>query len=152
MRRVHDRHMVLLQIRGVDDGQRQLTVHVVHVDDVRLELLEQRLELTLRFEGVDERGRLLRLLECGDLAHVVLLRDEVLAPVARLIVRMSHGEERDLVAERLQTFGEREEIRFGAALAVEVLVDEQDPHRFSSPRYMARVWSTTLSQLYSPVM
>ena len=41
---VHHWHTMLLQVRRIQNRQCQLTVHVVHVDHIRLELLQQRLK------------------------------------------------------------------------------------------------------------
>ena len=54
VRRVYHRYMVLLQIRSIQNRQRELTMHIIHMDDVGLELLQQCLELTLRLERVNQ--------------------------------------------------------------------------------------------------
>ena len=141
VRRVYHRYMVLLQIRSIQNRQRELTMHIIHMDDVGLKLLQQCLELTLRLERVNQRGGFLHLLECGDLPHIILFRDKILAPTTWFVIGMLHGEERHLMAKRLQAFGQGKEICFGAALAVEVLVDQQNAHHSPtfSPLYKARV-------------
>lgn len=67
MRRIHHRHMMFLQIRCIKNRQRKLAVHIVHVDNIGLELLKQCLELTFRLKRVDQRGGFLNLLERGNI-------------------------------------------------------------------------------------
>ena len=95
---VHHWHTMLLQVRRIQNRQCQLTVHVVHVDHIRLELLQQRLKLALGFQRIDQRCRFLCLLECGNFTDVVFFRYEILAPIAWLVVRVLHGEEGNFVA------------------------------------------------------
>lgn len=115
VRRVYHRHMMLLQVRGIQNRQRKLAMHIIHMDDVGLELLQQCLELTLRLERVDQRGGFLHLLECGDLPHIILFGNEKLAPTTWFVIGMLHGEERHLMAKLLQAFSQGKEICFGAA-------------------------------------
>ena len=141
VRRIYHRYMVLLQIRSIQNRQRELAMHIIHMDDVGLELLQQCLELTLCLERVDQRGGFLHLLECRDLPYIILFGNEVLVPIALLVIGVLHGEERHLVSKRLQAFGQGKEICFSTALAVEVFVDQQNAHHSPpfSPLYKARV-------------
>ena len=50
MRRIYHRHMALLQIRSIQNRQRKLAMHIIHMDDVRFELLQQCFKLTLRLK------------------------------------------------------------------------------------------------------
>lgn len=68
---VHHWHTMLLQVRRIQNRRCQLTVHVVHVDHIRLELLQQRLKLALGFQRMNQRCRFLCLLECGNFTDVV---------------------------------------------------------------------------------
>ena len=100
MRRIRHRHMMFLQIRCIKNRERQLAMHIVHVDDVRLELLQQRLELALRLKRVDQRGSFLNLLESGNIPHIILFGNEVFTPIGRFVIRVLHGKERDIVTKR----------------------------------------------------
>ena len=75
-------------------------MHVVHVDHIWLEFLQQRLELASRFKRVNQRGSFLNLLESGNIPHIILFGNEVSTPIARFVIRMLHGKERDIVTKR----------------------------------------------------
>ena len=92
------------------------------MDNIGLELLKQCLELTFRLKRVDQRGGFLHLLERGNVPHIVLFRNEVFAPVAWLVIRVLHGEERHLMAERLQALRQGEEVGFRAAFTIEIFI------------------------------
>lgn len=87
---VEDRNPVIPQIGGVEDGQRDLPVHVVEVDDIGTKLLAEGLEVALRLRRVDQRHAVTRGLE-GILDVVVLaLRHEVFVPLAGQVVGVPH--------------------------------------------------------------
>lgn len=131
--RVEDRDLVLPQVGGVEDGQRDLPVHVVEVDDVGAELLAEGLEAALRLRRVDQRHAVARRLERALDVVVLSLRHEVLVPLAGQVVRVPHREIGHLMPHALELGPDGEVIGLRAALAVVELVDEKDPHQPSPP-------------------
>lgn len=131
--RVENRDLVLPQVRGVENGQRDLPVHVVEVDDIGAELLAEGLEVTLSLWRIDQRHAVARRLERALDVVVLALRHEVPVPLARQVVGMPHGEIGDLVPHALQLGSDGEVIGLRTALTVVELVYEKDPHRPSPP-------------------
>lgn len=127
--RVEDRDLVLPQVGGVKDGQRDLPVHVVEVDDIGAELIAEGLEVMLCLRRVNQRHAVTHGLE-GILDVVVLaLRHKVLVPLAGQVVGVPHGEIGDLVPHALQLGPDGEVVGLRPALAVVELVYEKDLHR-----------------------
>lgn len=131
--RVEDRDPVLPQVGGVEDGQRDLPVHVVEVDDVGAELLAEGLEAALRLGRVDQRHAVARRLERVLDIVVLALRHEVPVPLAGQVVGVPHGEIAHLVPHALQLGPDGEVIGLRPALAVVELVYEKNPHRTAPP-------------------
>lgn len=130
---VEDRDLVLPQVGGIENGQRDLPVHVVEVDDIGAELLAEGLEVTLRLRRINQRHAVAHRLK-GILDIVVLaLRHEVFVPLTGQVVRVPHREIGDLMPHALKLGSDGEVIRLRAALAVVELVNEKDPHRASPP-------------------
>lgn len=131
--RVEDRDLVLPQVGGVENGQRDLPVHVVEVDDIGAELLAEGLEVTLRLRRIDQRHAVARRLERILDVVVLALRHEILFPPARQVVRVPHREIGNLMPHALKLGSDGEVIGLRTALAVVEFVDEKDLHRASPP-------------------
>ena len=131
--RVEDRDPALPQVGGVENGQRDLPVHVVEVDDIGAELLAEGLEVALRLRRVDQRHAVARRLERVLDVVVLALRHEVLVPLAGQVVRVPHREIGHLVPHAFKLGSDGEVIGLRTALAVVELVYEKDPHRPSPP-------------------
>lgn len=131
--RVENRDLALPQVGGVENGQRDLPVHVVEVDDIGAELLAEGLEVALRLRRVDQRHAVARRLK-GILDVVVLaLRHEVLIPLTGQVVRVPHREIGNLMPHALQFGSDCEVIGLRTALAVVEFVYQKNPHRPSPP-------------------
>lgn len=131
--RVQDRDLVLPQVGGVENGQRDLPVHVVEVDDIGAELLAEGLEVALCLRRVDQRHAVARRLERVLDVVILALRHEVFIPLARQVVGMLHGEIGNLMPHVLKLGSDGEVIGLRTALAVVEFVNEKDPHRPSPP-------------------
>ena len=131
--RVEDRDLVLPQVGGVENGQRDLPVHVVEVDDIGAELLAEGLEVTLRLGRVDQRHAVAHGLKWVLDVVVLSLRHEALVPLAGQVVRVPHREIGNLMPHALQLGSDGKVIGLRTALAVVELVCEKDPHRPSPP-------------------
>lgn len=131
--RVENRDLVLPQVGGVENGQRDLPVHVVEVDDIGTELFAEGLEVALRLGRVDQCHTVARRLERVLDVVVLALRHEVLIPLTGQVVRVPHREIGHLMPHALKLGSDGEVIGLGTALAVVELVYEKDPHR-TSPR------------------
>ena len=131
MGRIKDRNLVLPQVRGVEDGQRDLSVNVVEVDDIGAELLAESLEVTFRLRRVDQRRAVARSLERVLDVVILALRHEVFIPLTGQVVGMPHGEIGDLVPHALQLGPDGKVIGLRPALSIVELVDQQDSHRTS---------------------
>ena len=81
MRRIHHRHMMFLQIRCIKNRKRQLAMHIVHVDHIWLEFLQQSFELASRFKRVNQCGSFLNFLESGNIPHIILFGNKIFTPI-----------------------------------------------------------------------
>lgn len=129
--RVEDRNLVLPQIGGIENGQRDLPVHVIEVDNIGAELLTEGLEVALCLRRVDQRHAVTQRLERALDVVVLALRHEVLVPLTGQVVRVPHREIGDLMPHALQFGSDGEVIGLRTALAIVELVYEKDSHRTS---------------------
>ena len=129
--RVEDRNLVLPQIGGIENGQRDLPVHVIEVDNIGAELLAEGLEVALCLRRVDQRHAVTQRLERALDVVVLALRHEVLVPLTGQVVRVPHREIGDLMPHALQFGSDGEVIGLRTALAIVELVYEKDSHRTS---------------------
>ena len=88
-----------LEIRSVQDRERNLTMHEIHVNDIGPDALAKCLELPHRLSRINQGGGNAYLLSKGSRAIVVLRGNKKIFILARNIVRSLHRKIMDFMTK-----------------------------------------------------